>query len=210
MKYFIGLLGLLGLVWGLASPALAQGQGQGQQGDFQFEELDFDRQGRQGQGGQPSQDDPDGLLTRMFSGEEVPPGSNPGQPQGANQGQPPRQSQPGQDPGSGPIQNLPGEPSPVQNPAGPGEARIERSQQQQASPSGRRYYRSSRQRRVQPFQRPWQEAEKAWAKDIGNHVVPCYSLVSNRVLYHINCAQNLRVQPYVSSYRGEPRQPYSR
>ncbi|MDR1084747.1 MAG: hypothetical protein LBP22_07770 [Deltaproteobacteria bacterium] len=180
MKYFSGLFAaVIAAFLVMTAPASAQ----------PFEDLDFDRQnpGQSAQvppaptGPSPSvsADDPDRLLLNMFSGDETAPA----------QAGPPTAG--AQSPNSGSLQNLPGEPSPTRVPAGPGEAKIEKDQPQAQSQT--RVRRSSAPKRIyEPFQQRWVEAEKAWARDISNIPVNCVSLVSDRTLYHINCAGYLR------------------
>jgi hypothetical protein len=178
MKIFLGAI-----IAGLLALGFFPPKAWAQEGGFQFEELDYDRQsgGRSAQNAQGpaegnpgSQEESDELLQRMFAGEDGSPNAPSRAPSGAA----------AQD---GSFQNLPGEPSPVKPPARPGEARIERSD---SAGSGRRAARASD---YPPFQRRWFEAEDAWSRDLGGAaVVPCQSLLPNRILYHINCASNLR------------------
>ncbi|MDR2422927.1 MAG: hypothetical protein LBE01_06060 [Deltaproteobacteria bacterium] len=168
---------------GLLSMGLWAATAQAQEGgSFQFDELEVGRQSQSGQGGQGSQadwgqDDAD-LARRLFSDDQPSPASGqPAAPAGESSG--------------GSFQNLPGVPSPVQTPAQPGEAKIERT-----DPAASRGFGSWTPRVTDyaPHQRQWFEAEEAWSKDLGNYVPPCSSLVANRILYHINCASGLKNQ----------------
>jgi hypothetical protein len=149
-------------VFGFFGLDASQAQQSGGEG-FQFEELDFDRQG--GGSRYPTPDEGADALTRAFSGESST------APEGGGNG-----------PNKSNFQNLQGVPSPVQTPAKAGEAKIERTDRipAQVKPVGAPYYER------------WREAEKAWSKDVPNYVPPCVSLVQNRVLYHIHCASGLR------------------
>ncbi|MDR2142725.1 MAG: hypothetical protein LBR11_13265 [Deltaproteobacteria bacterium] len=131
-------------------------------------------------------DDPDDLLRQMFSEEPEAPAPPTKAPQSAPS------VKPSQDNGGGPIQNLPGEPSPVKNPAKPGEAKIERPN----APArvGPNYRRTPRASDYLPFQQRWFHAEDAWSQDLPNIVTLCPSLVPNRPLYHISCVEGVRPQ----------------
>ncbi|MDR1038774.1 MAG: hypothetical protein LBR80_01150 [Deltaproteobacteria bacterium] len=131
---------------------------------------------------QPSPGDPDGLLTELFSDPSA------GQPAGGTP----------QD-GSG-VLSLPGVPSPVTTPAGPGEAVVER-QQQAAAGDGqppvaapvRRTGRVSRKPEWPTSQwvnNVYAGSEKAWRE---SQIPPgCTSLLYSRPLYHISCVNKPR------------------
>ncbi|MDR1035182.1 MAG: hypothetical protein LBT40_00980 [Deltaproteobacteria bacterium] len=211
------------------APAPAPGQG--------YYDPDFDRQQQPGQAPAPQAPgaDPDALLSDLFTdpgqqGQPYPPQG--GQPYPA-QGQPyPPQSQqqpyPGAAPGSG-VLSLPGVPSPVSTPAGPGEAVVERQGQQQASmprtpgapgvapgtgqaagaaaqpataaPVRRRY----RARKAYDWPTsPWvkqvyEGAEKAWR--VPHLPKGCQTLVDGRLVYNIRCMSRPRLI-------GKPMPPY--
>jgi hypothetical protein len=215
---FVSLFLATWLVMGFHAADKAQAQSGGG-----FEDLNYQNQGSQSQVPPPptgpgANEDPDGLLNRMFSGEDVAPGTQPGSP--GSSGTPGYSGTPGSSgtPGApesagsyGATNNLPGTPSPFNVPAAPGEARIERTTP--AGPTGpsattpRR--RSSNSRRTQRYATPhenrWADAQRAWAKDIPNIVTPCQSLVGDRILYHINCAANLRVGSRARMINNPPR-----
>jgi hypothetical protein len=146
---------------------------------FQFNELDFDRQGT-GQGPAPARvpagdplglpgdaRDPDAGLADLFSGDPAP------------------------ETGGAKILNLPDEPSPVSVPAAQGEAKIELAGQAPKAAAPRRTARASS-RAQEPSFRNMQErrfyyAMQAWRNHPEVNPVNCQSYLSERPLYHVRC-----------------------
>ncbi|MDR0621105.1 MAG: hypothetical protein LBJ61_04425 [Deltaproteobacteria bacterium] len=178
LGYFLGLALALA-VW-LACPAVpAAAQQTNGGGNFQFNELDFDRQGT---GQAPATRDPDAGLTDLFSGEPV---------------QAPSQTvkTPAQPPAipaaDGRLQSLPGVPSPVSVPAGQGEAKIEVANGK-AAPAARPVRRRRAARKKDPeFRNPQERrfyyAMQAWRNHPELAPVNCKSYVPDRPLYHVRC-----------------------
>jgi hypothetical protein len=197
MKDYIMLL-LVVLVLGLFNPIIALAQSESD--NFQFDELDFDRQtpttkapgSTAPKSGPPpvptvgtgqTSDDPDGLIT-LFEGTDttatVVPGNSYGQA-GVVDGY---QDQNAPDAA---LYNLPGEPSPVAVPSAPGEAKIERS-----TPPVKVTARPPAVARI-PKTPPtgprnrnrWFYASEAWR---GSHLESgCNSISSNSQLYNVSC-----------------------
>jgi hypothetical protein len=91
--------------------------------------------------------------------------------------------------GGNSVQNLPGTPSPVTNPASQGEAVIERTTANAApaevSPIKSRAKESRVQVRLSPSQQVYLHASKAWIPP--ESISGCHSLVSEYQLYNIQC-----------------------
>jgi hypothetical protein len=105
------------------------------------------------------------------------------------------------------IQNLPGTPSPVTNPASPGEAVIERApggnpntmEAQNAPPPPRK-----KKVVLTPAQAAWASHSKAWIPRNPGSVRGCYqSYTPYRPLYHIRCVQ-LMTGKWVDHYVANP------
>ena len=160
--------------------------------NFQFNELDFDRQGGgaapapqyQGSG------DPDAGLSDLFSGD---PAENQAQPQAPAQAQsqPPAQAQGG--PEAGRYQNLPGETSPVTVPSASGEAKIELAGTKAGKGAGQaRSRRSAREPEFRNFQeRRFYYAMQAWLSHPELSRVNCRSYLTSRPLYPVKCLGDL-------------------
>ncbi|MDR0354380.1 MAG: hypothetical protein LBJ64_01390 [Deltaproteobacteria bacterium] len=170
------LTAVLSLMFFPAGQVLAQGASTE---SFQFNELDFDRQGtglgpgasQFGTASPPPPQDNDG-LTGLFSDQPAPPAET-----GAS------------------ILNLPGEPSPVSVPAAQGEAKIElaspapapaaAARRPAARASGRSTKQSPRFANVQ--QKRFYYASEAWRNHPEVSPVDCNSYLANRPLYHVKC-----------------------
>jgi hypothetical protein len=177
MKNLAGTLVLAAALTVWAVPVWAQSNSE----NFQFNELDFDRQGS-GQG--PSQptapatkmlnmpgdtQDPDAGLTDLFSGDPAPDAT-----------------------GQGNLQNLPGEPSPVSVPAAQGEAKIELAGSNGKATAKPNVQRRARSRTKEPQFRNMQEkrfyyAMQAWRNHPEISPVNCQSYLAERPLYHVRC-----------------------
>lgn len=157
------ILSLVGLVsW--SSSALAQNTGTG---DFQFNELDFDRQGAASPG-QPGVDN----LIDLFTDQ-------PNAPAPTTQA-----------PSANSIQNLPGEPSPVSVPAAQGEAKIEVSgpKPAPAAPTAAPVSAPEPPKRILEGNQ-WYWATQAWrlAPSGGS----CSSYASHRLVLNVRCISNI-------------------
>jgi hypothetical protein len=104
------------------------------------------------------------------------------------------------------LQNLPGTPSPVTNPASQGEAVIERATggttPTEASPLKSRAKEPRVKVRLSPSQQVYLHAAKAWIPPDAS-VNGCRSLLYNRELYHVQCV-NLVSSLDEEFYRGYP------
>ncbi|MDR2388115.1 MAG: hypothetical protein LBE80_11125 [Deltaproteobacteria bacterium] len=198
--YFLVLVLVAGLsLW--AGPAWAQNSND----NFQFNELDFDRQGTgPAQAGRPAsanqglnmpgEVDPDAGLSELFSvdSETLPaqvPGQAPGQVPARAPGQAPAQAP---DTGQGRLQNLPGVASPVSVPASQGEAKIELSgSKAQSAPARRRAARGSAPTREPEFrnmrERRFYYAMQAWRNHPEVLPINCQSYLRERPLYPVRC-----------------------
>ncbi|MDR1546140.1 MAG: hypothetical protein LBU12_05410 [Deltaproteobacteria bacterium] len=143
----------------------AQLQAQNVSGDFQFEELDFDRQ--------PAP------AARALDGEKAAPGGqddlqqlfgDPEEPAPPNVA---RES----------VLNLPGEPSPVSPPSGQGEAKIERVAKSEPAVVQARRPAAVRQVRWDR----WRYVVEAWRGRPDAQASSCVSYVAERPLYHVKC-----------------------
>jgi hypothetical protein len=152
--------------------------------DFQFNELDFDRQGQGRAAAVPAPTERSGdNLVDLFSDQ-------------------PTET----------LHNLPGVPSPTSTPAAEGQAKIELSggSGQPAAPataSAAPARRSSGRRRVQPMRPPeaqvgnhWYWASEAWRENPGAALSDCQSYVVSRPLYHVRCFANVAQRNYPRSY----------
>jgi hypothetical protein len=167
---------------------------------FQFNEMDFDRQGS-GQGPAPSRP-----ATSMLGlpGEPAAPGQDPSMTDLFSGGS-------GTQQGSS-IQNLPGVPSPISQPAGPGEARIELANGAPAvapqstvcpapsvcTPPPKRRARRARRRADPKFDnvqdRRFYYAMQAWRNHPEVNPANSSSYVYDRLLYHIRCIRSVAVR----------------
>jgi hypothetical protein len=148
--------------------------------DFQFNELDFDRQGAARQAGPPALPgagamapgaDGDNLIN-LFSDQPAPVES---------------------------LRNLPGVPSPTTTPAAEGQAKIELSQPAKApAPATTTARRATRRRRaagrVAPMRPPeaqkgnrWYWASEVWRAHPEIPLSDCQSYVANRPLLNVRC-----------------------
>jgi hypothetical protein len=182
--------------------ALAQGTGGS---DFQFNELDFDRQGT---GGYPeaspyseSGSDESGSYpaTKFLDpkGSQSPAGGGGEDLTNLFSDLPSSQDPPIDAAPEGNLHNLPGEPSPVTEPAKPGEAKIELAQtpppqppkaSEQAPPRARTASKTSRTKPSNgTINNRWYWASEAWR----DHppAERCSSYVQNRELYHVRCIE---------------------
>jgi hypothetical protein len=190
MRIFLTLVAVLA-VWAASAPAatsaeaapdsaqVAQNAGVD---DFQFNELDFDRQG-QGLPALPAAPAPEGQdnLIDLFS------------------------DQPAET-----LHNLPGEPSPTSTPAAEGQAKIELSAGPAKPAPAPAAAPARRSRRAQPL-RPeaaragnrWYWAHEAW-RNVGAPV-DCQSYLPERPLYPARCLSNVAAinvpRPFVRTIR---------
>ncbi|MDR3204108.1 MAG: hypothetical protein LBV23_05135 [Deltaproteobacteria bacterium] len=106
---------------------------------------------------------------------------------------------------NGSLKNLPGEPSPLQRPSGPGEANIELSKPTSSQPRSvvrkTRRYRRSRSGGYVGLGRPiysqrWYWATQAWRNHPEVARQNCPSYTPDRPLYHVKCFGSLYRMPH--------------